>query len=83
MRSRLCAAILDRRDTVPAPPFSTAFNNPRMLGNCALGRGLRRREKKATEAGAGRFEKPAPYAWATPPKAHESFIARKPLRKCH
>jgi hypothetical protein len=22
----LCAAILDRRDTVPAPPFSTAVN---------------------------------------------------------
>jgi len=28
--ARLCAAILDRRDTVPAPPFSTAVNN---LGN--------------------------------------------------
>jgi len=24
--ARLCAAILDRRDTVPAPPFSTAVN---------------------------------------------------------
>jgi hypothetical protein len=23
----LCAAILDRRDTIPAPPFSTAVNN--------------------------------------------------------
>jgi hypothetical protein len=23
----LCAAILDRRDTVPAPPFSTAVNS--------------------------------------------------------
>jgi len=26
--ARLCAAILDRRDTVPAPPFSTAVNMP-------------------------------------------------------
>jgi hypothetical protein len=26
----LCAAILDRRDTVPAPPFSTAVNITRM-----------------------------------------------------
>ena len=26
--ARLCAAILDRRDTVPAPPFSTAVNSP-------------------------------------------------------
>jgi len=25
--ARLCAAILDRRDTVPAPPFSTAVNS--------------------------------------------------------
>ena len=25
--ARLCAAILDRRDTVPAPPFSTAINS--------------------------------------------------------
>jgi hypothetical protein len=24
--ARLCAAILDRRDTIPAPPFSTAVN---------------------------------------------------------
>jgi hypothetical protein len=27
--ARLCAAILDRRDTIPAPPFSTAVNNGR------------------------------------------------------
>jgi hypothetical protein len=25
--ARLCAAILDRRDTAPAPPFSTAVNS--------------------------------------------------------
>jgi len=48
-----------------------------MLGNCELGRGLRRREKKATEAGAGRFEKPAPAARAAPHEAHEAFISRK------
>ena len=33
---------------------------------CELGRGLRRREKNATEAGAGRLEKPAPDARAAP-----------------
>jgi hypothetical protein len=38
---------------------------------------LRRREKNATEAGAGRFEKPAPDARAAPPEAHESLISRK------
>ena len=38
---------------------------------------LRRREKNATEAGAGRFEKPAPDARAAPPEAHESLIRRK------
>jgi hypothetical protein len=65
-----------------------------MSGNCELGRGLRRREKNATEAGAGRFEKPAPDARAAPPEAPESLIGRKTveevaltglslLRKCH
>jgi hypothetical protein len=29
----LCAAILDRRDTVPAPPFSTAVNNKALQQN--------------------------------------------------
>ena len=48
-----------------------------MSGNCELGRGLRRRDKNPTEAGAGRFEKPAPDARAAPPKAHESLISRK------
>ena len=48
-----------------------------MSGHCELQRGLRRREKNATEAGAGRFEKPAPDAWAAPPDAHESLISRK------
>ena len=48
-----------------------------MSGNCELGRGLRRREKNATEAGAGRYEKPAPDARAVPPEAHKSFISRK------
>ena len=42
-----------------------------------MGRGLRRRQKNATEAGAGRFEKPAPDARAAPPEAHESLISRK------
>ena len=36
-----------------------------------------RRENNATEAGAGRFEKPAPDARAAPPEAHESLIGRK------
>ena len=48
-----------------------------MSGNCELRRGLRRRQKNATEAGAGRFEKPAPDARAAPPKAHELLIGRK------
>ena len=42
-----------------------------------MGRGLRRRQKNATEAGAGRFEKRAPDARAAPPEAHESLISRK------
>ena len=48
-----------------------------MSGNCEMGRGLRRREKNADKAGAGRFEKPAPYARAAPPEAQQSFISRK------
>ena len=48
-----------------------------MSGNCELGRGLCRREKNATEAGAGRFEKPTLDARAAPPEAHESLISRK------
>ena len=48
-----------------------------MSGNCELGRGLRRREKNATEGGAGRFEKTAPDARAAPPEAHESLVSRK------
>ena len=46
-------------------------------GNCELGRGLLSRKKNATEAGAGRFEKPAPDARAAPPEARESLISRK------
>ena len=52
-----------------------------MSGNCELGRGLRRREKNANEAGAGRFEKPAPDARAAPPEAHESLISRKTVEE--
>jgi hypothetical protein len=48
-----------------------------MSGNRKLGRGLRRREKNANEAGAGRFDKPAPDARAASPEAHESLISRK------
>ena len=48
-----------------------------MSGNCELGRGLLRREKNATEAGAGRFEKPAPDARAVSPEAHESLVSRE------
>jgi hypothetical protein len=58
-------------------PLSGAGRDPRMSGNCELGRGLRRREKNANKAGAGRFEKPSPYAWAAPPEAQQSFISRK------
>jgi hypothetical protein len=64
------------RDRHPQP-LSNAGRNPRMSGNCELGRGLRRRQKNATEAGAGRFEKPAPDARAAPPEAHESLISPK------
>jgi hypothetical protein len=52
-----------------------------MSGNCELGRGLRSREKNATEGGAGRFEKPAPDARAAPPEAHESLIGRKTVEE--
>ena len=52
-----------------------------MSGNCELGRGLRRREKNATEAGAGLFEKPAPDARAAPPEANESLIGRKTVEE--
>ena len=48
-----------------------------MSGNYELGRGLRRRQKNATKAGAGSFEKPAPDARAAPPEAHESLISPK------
>ena len=40
-----------------------------MSGNCERGRGLRRREKNATEAGAGRYEKPAPDTRAAAPES--------------
>ena len=52
-----------------------------MSGNCELGRGLRRREKNANKAGAGRFEKPAPDARAAPPEAHKSLISRKTVEE--
>jgi hypothetical protein len=68
------------RDRHPQP-LSGAGRDPRMSGNCELGRGLRRREKNATEAGAGRFEKPAPDARAAPPQAHESLIGRKTVEE--
>jgi len=58
-------------------PLSGAGREPRMSGNYELGRGLRRREKNANEAGAGRFEKPGPDARAASPEAHESLISRK------
>ena len=53
------------------------MRHPRMSENYELGRCLRRREKNANEAGAGRFEKPAPDARAAPPEAHESLFSRK------
>ena len=62
-------------------PLSGAGCDPRMSGNCELGRGLRSREKNATEAAAGRFEKPAPDAKAAPPEAHESLISRKTVEE--
>ena len=52
-----------------------------MSGNYELGRGLRTREKNATEGGAGRFEKTAPDARAAPPEAHESLIGRKTVEE--
>ena len=68
------------RDRHPQP-LSGAGRDPRMSGNCELGRGLRRREKNATAAGAGRFEKPAPDARAAPPEAHESLIGPKTVEE--
>ena len=52
-----------------------------MSRNCELGRGLRTREKNATEGGAGRFEKTTPDARAAPPEAHESLIGRKTVEE--
>ena len=60
-------------------PLTAAERDPRMSGNCELGRGLRRREKNANEAGAGRFEKPAPDARDALPEAHESLISPKTI----
>jgi len=62
-------------------PLTGAGHDPRMSGNCELGRGLRRREKNATEGGAGRFEKPAPDARAAAPEAPESLISRKTVEE--
>jgi hypothetical protein len=62
-------------------PLSGAGCDPRMSGNCELGRGLRSREKNATEADAGRFEKPAPDAQAAPPEAQKSLISRKTVEE--
>jgi len=52
-----------------------------MSGNCEFGPGLRRRQKNAIEAGAGRFEKTAPDARDAPPEAHESLIGRKTVEE--
>ena len=52
-----------------------------MSGTCELGRGLRRREKNATEGAAVRFKKPAPAAQAALPEAHESLIGRKTVEE--
>ncbi len=52
-----------------------------MSRNCELGRGLRTREKNATEGGAGRFEKTTPDARAAPPEAHVSLIGRKTVEE--
>jgi hypothetical protein len=74
---------MDRRTARDRHPqaLSGAGRDPRMSGNCELGRGLLRREKNATEGGAGRFEKPAPDARAAPPEAHESLIGRKTVEE--
>ncbi len=64
------------RDRHPQP-LTAAGRDPRMSGNCELGRGLRRREKNANKPGAGCFEKPAPCTRAAPAEAHESLISRK------
>ena len=61
--------------------MSGAGRDPRMSGSFELGRGLRRREKNATEAGPERFEKPAPDARAAPPDAPESLIGRKTVEE--
>ena len=51
-----------------------------MSGNCELGRGLRRREKNANKAGAGRFEKPTPDARAR--SSRDSRVAHQPEDRC-
>jgi hypothetical protein len=54
-----------------------------MSGNGELGRDPCRRKKNANEAGAGRFEKPAPDALSAPPDAHEWLISRKTVEEFH
>jgi hypothetical protein len=68
------------RDRHPQP-LSGAGRAPRMSGNCERGRGLRRRGKNVTEAGAGRYEKPTPDTRAAPLEAHESLIGRKTVEE--
>ena len=57
-----------------SPASDTRRRSP---GNGRLGHGLSGRQKNATEAGAGRFEKRVPDALAAAPEAHESLISRK------
>jgi hypothetical protein len=52
----------------------------RSPGNGRLGRGLRRREKNANKAGAGRFEKPTPDARAR--SSRDSRVAHQPEDRC-
>ena len=49
--ARLCAAILDRRDTVPAPPFSTAVNSMKCRNNRRAARVFAARKGHVRRAG--------------------------------
>ena len=63
--------------------MSGARRDPSMSGNGELGRDPCRRKKNANEAGAGRFEKPAPDALSAPPDAHEWLISPKTVEEFH
>jgi hypothetical protein len=65
------------RDRHPQPLTGVGREASKPRGTADWDAVCQRRQKNATEAGAGRFEKPAPDARAAPPEAHKSLISRK------